>query len=83
MKMLVDENIPLITVQALRNLEHDVRAMHDLARKGTADADVWRMCQQEARLFISTDKGFAQRRDEQHYGFSYYSPAQAQQPIDL
>lgn len=68
MKILVDENIPLITVRALRDLGHDVGAMHDLDRKGTLDTDVWSMCQQEARLLISTDKGFAQRRDEAHHG---------------
>jgi predicted nuclease of predicted toxin-antitoxin system len=64
----VDENIPLITVQALRDQGHDVCAIHDPAYKGIADSAVWQMCQREGRLLITTDKDFAQYRNEGHYG---------------
>ena len=68
MKIFVDENIPQITVQELRNIGHKVLDIRGTKYEGCNDGDVWEMAQQEGRLLITTDKGFAQRRQETHYG---------------
>ncbi|MBM4467462.1 MAG: hypothetical protein FJ014_18215 [Chloroflexi bacterium] len=68
MKIFVDENIPLMTVQALRDLGHDVLDIRRTADQGMTDDTLWEMVQQEGRLLITTDKGFAQHREESHHG---------------
>lgn len=68
MKILVDENIPLRTVQELRTLGHDVMDIRGTLDQGLKDASLWQLAQQEGRLLITTDKGFAHHRDEPHYG---------------
>ena len=37
MKTFVDENIPLMTVRALREMGHDVRDIRDTADEGMTD----------------------------------------------
>jgi len=37
MKILVDENIPLMTVQALREMDHDVLDIRGTLDEGTSD----------------------------------------------
>lgn len=68
MKIFVDENIPNITVHALREAGHDVLDIRGTPRQGVFDNDLWLLVQKEGRLFITTDKGFAEHRDEQHHG---------------
>ena len=68
MKILVDENIPVMTVEALRGLGHDVVDIRGTADEGLDDADLWEMIKTQERLFITTDKGFAQHRGESHRG---------------
>ena len=68
MKILVDEHIPLMTVQALRLLSHDVRDIRGTPDEGTQDDVLWMMAQREERLLITTDKGFTQYRTARHYG---------------
>jgi predicted nuclease of predicted toxin-antitoxin system len=68
MKILVDENIPLLTVDALRSLGHDVTDVRGTGAQGSTDADLWIAAQQDQRLLITTDKGFTDRRDEEHWG---------------
>jgi len=68
MKIFVDENVPLMTVKALRDLGHDVLDIRRTADEGLADDTLWEMVQREGRLLITTDKGFAQHRDELHHG---------------
>ena len=68
MNISVDENIPLITVQALRDLGHDVLDIRGTVDEGMPDDALWEMVQREGRLLITTDKGFAQHRDESHHG---------------
>jgi len=43
----------------------DVRST---ANKGAEDATLWTIAQRERRLVITTDKDFAQYRNEKHYG---------------
>ncbi len=68
MKILADENIPKMSVQALRQLGHDVLDIRGTADQGMSDEALWELAQQEERLMITTDVGFTQYRFEQHYG---------------
>ena len=73
MKILVDEHIPLMTVQALRLLNHDVRDIRGTPDEGIQDDALWMMAQREERLLITTDRGFSQYRTARHYGESWSS----------
>ena len=68
MKILVDEHIPLMTVQELRVLGHDVRDIRGTPDQELQDDALWLMAQREERLLITTDKGFTQYRAISHYG---------------
>ena len=68
MKIFVDENIPLMTVRVLREMGHDVLDIRGTKMKSMADDVLWGMIQREKRLFVTTDKGFIQNRDEPHHG---------------
>ena len=68
MKILVDENIPSMTVRALREMGHDVSDIRGTEREGMSDDALWEMIQREGRLLITTDKGFTQRREKLHHG---------------
>ena len=68
MRILVDENIPNVTVHELRALGHDVLDIRGTERQGMFDDELWTLAQTERRIFITTDKGFAEHRDEAHGG---------------
>jgi predicted nuclease of predicted toxin-antitoxin system len=68
MKILVDENIPRITVGGLRALGHDVKDLRGTSKQGVPDPDVWQIASTEARLLVTTDKGFTGYRAQQHHG---------------
>jgi predicted nuclease of predicted toxin-antitoxin system len=68
MRVLVDENIPIVTVQALKDLGHDVLDIRGTAQQGTEDEGVWALALSETRLLVTTDKGFVDHRDEKHHG---------------
>ena len=68
MKILVDENIPNITVHELRAMGHDVLDLRGTARQGMFDDELWPFAQIEQRMLVTTDKGFTPHRDEPHYG---------------
>ncbi len=68
MNILVDENIPIMTVKELRRMGHDVRDIRGTHQEGMTDSALWNLAQQEKRLLITTDKGFAQYRMQSHYG---------------
>jgi predicted nuclease of predicted toxin-antitoxin system len=68
MKILVDENIPLTTVRALRAQGHDVLDIRGTADEGIPDYALWEMAQREERLLITTDKGFVRHREQPHHG---------------
>ena len=56
MKVLVDENIPLMTAAWLRDLRHDVKDMRGSTDKGLGDTDLWALALRESRMLITTDK---------------------------
>ncbi|MEA3280575.1 MAG: DUF5615 family PIN-like protein, partial [Thermodesulfobacteriota bacterium] len=68
MKILVDENIPLMTVQALREMNHEVLDIRGTLDEGASDEILWKISQQEGQLLITTDKGFTEYREELHHG---------------
>ncbi|MFT3767765.1 MAG: DUF5615 family PIN-like protein [Minicystis sp.] len=68
MKILVDENIPGMTVAALRSAGHDVLDVRGTEDEGATDEQIWQMAVAQGRLLVTTDKGFLQRRGEPHAG---------------
>jgi predicted nuclease of predicted toxin-antitoxin system len=68
MKILVDENIPRMTVAALCDAGHEVRDVRGTLDEGISDAGLWRIAVSEQRVLITTDKGFATVRDPLHPG---------------
>lgn len=68
MRILVDENIPNITVRELRHMGHDVLDIRGTERQGMFDDELWPLAQVERRTLVTTDKGFSEHRDEPHHG---------------
>ena len=71
MRIELDENIPVDLVAELSALGHDVEHVA-LRRAGTRDRDLWPIVQNERRLMISQDVGFADARmieSSPHFGF--------------
>jgi predicted nuclease of predicted toxin-antitoxin system len=68
MKILVDENIPAMTAYALQESGHDVKDIRGTVLEGAKDVTLWKLAQEESRLLVTTDKGFSQRRHENHQG---------------
>ena len=67
MKILVDENIPLISVEYLRETGHDVIDIRGTENQGMTDDSLWLCACQEKRLLITTDRGFAFHRHQDHF----------------
>ncbi|MBU1261605.1 DUF5615 family PIN-like protein [bacterium] len=68
MRILVDENIPLMTVNELKKKGYDVQDIRGSKDEGLLDTKLWEIAQQENRLLITTDKGFSQYRELYHSG---------------
>ena len=68
MKVFVDENIPLMTVQELRKIGCEVVDIRGTGKMGMSDEDIWEMAQKIGCLLVTTDKGFADKRYEKHNG---------------
>ena len=68
MKIFVDENIPLITVNELREQGFAVIDIRGTDVQGIPDEKVWQRVQKEKCLLITTDKGFLTYREESHGG---------------
>ena len=68
MKIFADENIPLMTINALRELGHEVIDIRGTADQGITDEVLWRKAQDQKCILITTDKGFASYREQSHYG---------------
>ncbi|MEP6671591.1 MAG: DUF5615 family PIN-like protein [Chthoniobacter sp.] len=68
MKVLVDENVPKITVRELQARGHDVIDIRGTERWGMFDDELWSFAQAGQRMFVTTDKGFVEHRAEKHHG---------------
>jgi len=67
-RILADENVPLTTINELRQRGHDVQDVHRAGQKGVLDTELWARAQRKHCLLITTDKGFAQYRGVDHCG---------------
>ena len=56
MRVLVDENIPRMTVDRLRELGHDVKDIRGTADQGVDDPGLWSVATTDRRLLITTDR---------------------------
>ena len=52
MNILVDENIPLMTVTALRQLGHDVKDIRGTDPQGLHDEELWTLALAEERVLL-------------------------------
>jgi len=68
MKVLVDENIPLTSVQELHRMGHDVLDIRGTPDEGMSDELLLKRACKEGRLLITTDRDFATFRDRKHFG---------------
>ncbi len=68
MKIFVDENIPLVTVKELILRKYEVIDIRGTDDQGISDEIIWQRAQDLKCLLITTDKGFAIHRDEDHCG---------------
>src|SRR4051812_24101368 len=68
MRILVDQNIPNVTVGELRSRGHDVLDIRGTERQGMFDDELWPFAQSERRMLVTTDKGFTEHREEPHCG---------------
>jgi predicted nuclease of predicted toxin-antitoxin system len=68
MKIFVDENIPNLTVEELRQMGHDVMDIRGTDKEGLDDKGIWQIVEKQKRMLITTDKGFSNYRDEPHHG---------------
>ena len=62
MRVLVDENIPRMTVERLRDLGHDVKDIRGTAEQSLPEPSLWNLAMSEGHLLITTDKGFTEHR---------------------
>jgi hypothetical protein len=53
---------------ALRSSGHDVRQIAGTPEAGLEDDAIWRLAQAEGRLVLTSDRAFARRRNEPHFG---------------
>ncbi|MGB9669398.1 MAG: DUF5615 family PIN-like protein, partial [Anaerolineales bacterium] len=59
LRFLIDEDVPRSTALALREAGFDALDVRDAGLRGKSDAEVFSYAQQEQRLLITCDLGFA------------------------
>lgn len=62
MRVKVDEDLPTAVLDLVRQSGADVRSVREQGMGGWKDPDLWPAVQQEHRLLITGDKGFADIR---------------------
>lgn len=67
-RVFVDENIPKITVSELSAKGLEVFDIRGTVLEGISDEELWFYVQKNRSLLITTDKGFSQKRYDDHYG---------------
>ena len=68
MRILVDENIPRLTVTYLQAKGWDVSDVRGTDAQASVDTQLWHRAVTEKRLLITTDKGFVEYRNQDHFG---------------
>lgn len=61
MRFLADEDVYAITIRWLREHGHDVVAVFEGDRRGTADGGVWAWAATDSRILVTRDKEFGRR----------------------
>jgi len=59
LRFLVDASVPKSVVRCVLDLGHDVRDVRDILPNGTGDPAVFRSAQDEGRILVTHDLGFA------------------------
>ena len=59
LRFLVDANVPRSVVRCLRDLGHDVTDVREVLPNGTTDQEVFDRSQDEHRIIVTHDLGFA------------------------
>jgi predicted nuclease of predicted toxin-antitoxin system len=67
-RILVDENIPLMAIEQLRLSGHNIADVRGTLKEGSPDEFLFKKACDESRLLITTDRGFASYRNREHYG---------------
>jgi predicted nuclease of predicted toxin-antitoxin system len=68
LRIIVDENIPLQTVHALRDAGHSITDYRGTPDMGLSDELLWNEAQAARALVITTDEGFVHRAQARHHG---------------
>lgn len=62
MRIKVDEDLPRMVVQMLRDRGYEAAGVVEQGMGGWQDPDLWQAIQAEGRFLITADKGFADVR---------------------
>jgi predicted nuclease of predicted toxin-antitoxin system len=62
MRIKVDEDLPKAVTQILRETNYDAASVFEQGMGGWQDEAIWNAVQDEQRLLITADKGFADAR---------------------
>jgi len=62
LRIKVDEDLPLAVAQLLRSAGYDAETVLEEGLGGWKDNALWRVVQEEQRLFVTADKGFGDIR---------------------
>ena len=62
MKIILDENLPMLLAESLQNLGHDVHTTLGEGLTGQADRAGWDAAQAESRFLVTQDLDFADLR---------------------
>ena len=79
MRIKVDEDLPTRAVELLRDSGHDAVSVMEQGLSGWKDAALWGVVQDERRLLLTADKGFADARHHppgSHLGVLLLRPAE-------
>ena len=59
MKLLADENIPLVSVRGLRDLGHDIVSIAEQS-PGISDEEVLRLSRAQGRVIVTFDRDYGE-----------------------
>ena len=62
MRIKVDEDLPLVIAQRLRDQDYEAKSVIEQGMGGWKDPELWQAIQAEGRFLITADKGFADIR---------------------
>ena len=83
MRLKLDENLPALSVEWLRELGHDAEHVRDEGLLSRPDEEVWEASQREGRTVVTTDLDFGDiaMRTAQHFGIILLRPTQAHRAV--